>query len=144
MKEKLDTVQLKGSRQILGLKTTFIDRNNSNEEVYKQAECAVGKVDNALPMSIYYEQQKRKLLGHIFREVDDNHEKYTTLFPESHKPRLNPVLRVGKPKENWAVNGIEYVWRDLQEETGEDDEEYDINKTQHTTAIDLMAHLRMF
>ena len=36
-KKKLDTFQLKGLRNILKLKTTFIDRSNTNEEVFRRA-----------------------------------------------------------------------------------------------------------
>ena len=35
---KLDTLQLKGLRKILDLKTTYIDRANTNEVVYEKAE----------------------------------------------------------------------------------------------------------
>jgi len=34
---KLDTSQLKGLRTILGIKTTFVDRANTNQKVFEQA-----------------------------------------------------------------------------------------------------------
>ena len=37
---KLNVMQFKGLRKILGIKTTYINRQNTNKEVYRQAETA--------------------------------------------------------------------------------------------------------
>ena len=37
-RKRIDAFQLKGLRQILKLKTTFIDRSNTNERVYQLAK----------------------------------------------------------------------------------------------------------
>ena len=39
---KLDTFQLKGLRKILKMSTTYIDRTNTNHEVYRRANLEIG------------------------------------------------------------------------------------------------------
>ena len=38
----LDTFQLKGFRKIMGMKTTYVNRANTNEEVYRRVRAAMG------------------------------------------------------------------------------------------------------
>ena len=40
-KKRIDAFQLKGLRQILKLKTTFVDRRNTNERVFELANKAI-------------------------------------------------------------------------------------------------------
>ena len=40
---KLDTFQLKGLRKILKMSTTYIDRTNTNHEVYRRANLEMGR-----------------------------------------------------------------------------------------------------
>ena len=40
---KLDTFQLKGLRKILNMSTTYIDRANTNEEVFRRANAAISE-----------------------------------------------------------------------------------------------------
>ena len=75
LKRKLDAFQLKGIRQILQLKTTYVDRANSNEVVFRKANEAVKTYEVRrthiedkfrskkciIPMSEYYEVHDENL-----------------------------------------------------------------------------------
>eukprot|EP00975_Prorocentrum_lima_P060560 12704248-Prorocentrum_lima.AAC.1 len=68
--DRLDVFQLKGLRKILHLKTTFVDRNNSNEYVWKQATQAIQQGTThshkvVLPLSVVYTNRKILLLCDI-------------------------------------------------------------------------------
>ena len=77
---KINTVQLKGFRQILNITTTYVDRTHTNDFVIAKAqELCKGEVQFKL-FSEYYQQQRLELLGHIIRETDDCPEqKYSNL-----------------------------------------------------------------
>ena len=68
-KRRIDAFQLKGLRKILNLKTTYVDRNNTNQRVYEQAQ---EKVNEGLTegsksrktiqrLSEYYEDKRRQV-----------------------------------------------------------------------------------
>ena len=46
MASKLNAFQLKGFRQIMKIKTTFVERSNTNEYVYGQVEQELSKNKN--------------------------------------------------------------------------------------------------
>eukprot|EP00975_Prorocentrum_lima_P047408 9911775-Prorocentrum_lima.AAC.1 len=56
---RIDVFQLKGLGKILHFKTTFVDRNNSNDYVWKQATKAIQQGTShsrkvVLPLSVDY------------------------------------------------------------------------------------------
>ena len=76
LKRKIDAFQLKGLRQILKLETTYINRANSNEHVFRVANDTINTWEarspeggvgfkpkkRIIPISEYYELQRRKLI----------------------------------------------------------------------------------
>ena len=76
--QKLNTIQLKGLRQILKLDTTYINRENTNTKVISTAHTHMKRGSELLLFSEYYVKQRMKLLGHLFRQCDDELEKFTT------------------------------------------------------------------
>ena len=81
--QALDTLQLKGLRKILDMKTTFVDRANTNEVVYKKAQDVLrSKNQNkpehcrkknewlerqVRPITEVLKEKKLDLLGHVLR-----------------------------------------------------------------------------
>ena len=69
----LRAFQLKVLRQILKLKTTFIDRRNTNELVFDRANQA--KLPGSapiLPIDQYIQETQLKHLGHLIRADNDD------------------------------------------------------------------------
>ena len=70
LKSQINAFQLKELRQILKLHTTFIDRANSNAEVFRRANAHVWSASGQrtiIPISEFYENQRRKLVMEIIR-----------------------------------------------------------------------------
>lgn len=103
---KLDVLQLKGLRKILGIKTTFVDRANTNQSVYNTANTF--KNPNHKPdkdirkFSTYVLTQQRKLLAHTIRADPRDPIRLTTLNTVSDMPTEVGKRRVGRPRKNWT------------------------------------------
>jgi hypothetical protein len=72
LSEKLNTLQLKGLRKILKPKTTSIDRNNTNELVYKMANEVANSGNKAQqtkiePLSDILTKRRQTLLVRVLR-----------------------------------------------------------------------------
>ena len=87
MSKKLDTFQLKGLRQILGLETTFINRVNSNKQVFEVASSIAYPDPNdtrcVKRFSDFHKERKAKLLGHILRAENTDPLREVTFQPDS-------------------------------------------------------------
>ena len=108
--------------------TTFVNRANTNEEVYRRANTALGKKE-ITSFSAQHQKQKIKLMGHIIRSCDDDHEKFTTLHTDTTIPHLNNNRRAGQPRQNWAEETLKAIWdiyKDSRQDLGDNDEELDI------------------
>ena len=55
----LDTFQLKCVRKILKMKTTYVDRSNTNEEVYRRANAQLREDGRIKPRSAIYLERKQ-------------------------------------------------------------------------------------
>ena len=146
MINKLNTFQLKGIRQILKMDTTYVNRANTNKKVMETASKEMGKKPLP-PFGEQYQQQKVKLMGHLLRQCDDEHEKYTTLRGDIPNPKLNPNRRTGQPRQNWAEETLKQIWNQCEEvrrDMNVEENILDSTKESHMQTINLLAHLREF
>ena len=103
---RLNMFQLKGLRKILRMKTTFIDRSNTNQRVFEAANTAMtpeatpGK--NIKSFSEYVSIEQCSLLTHTVREPCLDPLKQCTLDPQFDMPITMDNRRVGRPRQNWA------------------------------------------
>ena len=110
-----NTFQLKGLRKILKLHTTYIQRHNTNEYVYRRANETLNAPTTGFdrkikPLTEILEEKKLKLLGHILRR-DRNHPLHQTIFSTtSALPRETEMRRVGRPKQFWTSNNMQKTW----------------------------------
>ena len=80
----LNTFQLKGLRKILQLHTTFINRSNTNEYVYKRANEVTNAPSTGIhrkikPLTEVLGERRLKLLGHVLRR-DRQHPLHQAAF----------------------------------------------------------------
>ena len=103
---RLNTFQLEGLRKILGMRTTFIDRTNTNKKVFERANHFLHKPNaperKVTSFSEYVQVQQNKLLAHIVRSPNHDPLRQCTLTPNSPFPAEMQDRRVGRPRQNWA------------------------------------------
>jgi hypothetical protein len=118
---KLDTFQLKGFRKILGITTTFVNRNNTNKKVFHKINKEVLKrgvrPDTAkykiIPISEQVHLRKLKLLGHLIREKGRGYSPmYDLTFQDNLlSPRISNNRRVGRPRGIWGKETVLLAWK---------------------------------
>jgi hypothetical protein len=118
---KLDTFQLKGFRKILGITTTFVNRNNTNKKVFQKINKEVLKrgvrPDTAkykiIPISEQVHLRKLKLLGHLIREKGRGYSPmYDLTFQDTQlSPRISSNRRVGRPRGIWGKETVLLAWK---------------------------------
>ena len=123
IKHSLDIFQLKGLRKILGITTTFVDRRNDTNQIYRLAqnhittETSEGKpIKQLKPFSTVYNERKQKLLNKIILLPENNPLKVQTFQPNSLLPttvnsRTGTAKREGRPRVKWVETGLETLWQ---------------------------------
>ena len=111
---KLDTLQLKGLRKILNIKSTFIERANNNASVFTRANQAKNPqhVDgkDLVPFSRYVKSRQHALLAHTIRASNDDPLRESTLQADTAYPCMIGKRRVGRPRDNWTWNALEQLF----------------------------------
>ena len=89
-KHELDIFQLKGLRQILGIKTTYIDKTQDNKTIYRKVqqhmheETEIGKPERQFKqMSQVYEERKIQMLNSIISSPEGTPTKVVTFQPDT-------------------------------------------------------------
>ena len=90
--------------------TTFVERANTNEVVFKRVNEAAGKKKTILPLSETYLHRKDKFFCKVLTEEDCNPIRETTLLAGRAKPRIYFPRRVGRPKIKWAPSELKRIW----------------------------------
>ena len=107
----LNAFQLKGLRRILKMKTTFVDRGNTNAKVFEKANAMKNPTGtqgkNIVAFSKYIHQQQNKLLAHTVRAPPEDPLRQCTLVANSAIPYQVDNRRVGRPKNNWTYSTYE-------------------------------------
>ena len=86
IQSKLDVFQLKGLRQILKIKTTYVDRTNTNEQVFEKANAEIQRDNRAatqtrsiIKMSTYCEIQRWSFIAEIIRALPEDTTRTITM-----------------------------------------------------------------
>ena len=151
--DKLNTFHLRGLRQLLGMRTTFIRRENTNELVLHKASERV----NAIPggcaprrrpaklvkirfVSDMVQERAAKLLGELTRSPPERLMRAATLEPGTAMPKFSDTRRSGRPKNSWIELTMRRIW--IQHEgwalIGREAEAFDLCKEEH---VDYMYSL---
>lgn len=115
---KLEAVQLRGLRKILHMSTTYINRANTNLEVYRRANQAIATrqgQDSSLTWSIQQciEVKRIKLTGHLLRANNNDPMRQVSFLNDSAAPYRPNSRRPGRPRKNWMVTSLELCWKKL-------------------------------
>ena len=146
LKKYIDTFHLKGLRKILGLKHTYIDRLNTNEKIYREAEIAMninntGAHKQLVKLSDYYEQQRLKTIASLIHFKERPDARVSITFD---KATLNineyPKKRRGRPKNAWWNYALQFLWSHCQKnDTNLANVDLCLNKPAHIQAIEAFS-----
>ena len=98
---KLDTFQLKGLRKMLKMKTTYIDRENTNEKVYQEANKRCKGECDIIPLSEQYRNAKIKSFAKLLNLTGGDLRAEICFKPGTLKPHDYGKKRVGRSRNNW-------------------------------------------
>ena len=111
---RIHSFQCKALRNILNLKHTFIDRNNTNEFVINKANEVLSILNNKdikiLHISDFIIQQRIKFCGHLIRASDDDPTRNITFEKNSAKPVDPGKRRIGGPRKHWTIETLKLIW----------------------------------
>ena len=118
---KINAFQLKGLRKILGMHTTFINRDNTNERVFENCNNAIkafclwrgSKAKQIERFSAAYKKSRGLACARILSKRSSDPMKYTTLDTGGNIWDF-PGKRVGRPKNKWMAEGVKDMWDQLR------------------------------
>ena len=101
-----------GAFEIMKMSTTYIDRANTNHEVYRRAnlEMGLGAEEIIRPLSEVLQEKRRKVLGHIIRRPRDHPQHQATFPTRNLLPQQVEHRRVGRPRAAWTYETMKDCW----------------------------------
>ena len=113
---KLDAFQYRGLRKILGMSSTFISRANTNRRLFEVATATAhpkrGDDRKIIPLSIYHQERRSKLLGHVLRCGNTDPLRQVSFVPESAYRVDYGRKRPGRPRQTWLHYSKKYVYEE--------------------------------
>lgn len=106
----------KALRQILKYKSTLIDRTKTNAFLLQEANRRLNLGITRGPrkvlskFSVQWHTRRRTLLLHVMRSLPDQPMRRYTFHDGSVLPLLPPRNRVGRPRVDWVLAGMEDLW----------------------------------
>ena len=142
LKKKLDVFQLKGLRKKLNMSTTFINRANTNQTVYAQAEQLMNEGVDAgthifkhiKKLSEAYDIKRRMVaLGIIKHRNTTDPQIRITMQRETLALTAYSRKRVGRPKNVWWHSALAELWEwiGLQRNPSYRNVELNLQNTRH-------------
>ena len=115
----METFQLKVLRQILKMDTTYVDRSNTNEKVFKTATDKLNE-EGAKKRTVTsfvesYIKQKRKRACRIIQRPGTPIHKVSFRGDKLSK-WIHPNRRVGRPRMNWTEETIKELWDHIKKD----------------------------
>ena len=97
---------------IFSRESTYINRANTNEEVYRRAnaKARTDRENPIRPLSQVLQEKRIKLLGHIIRRPREHPQHQTTFYTRSLIPRTVGKRRVGRPLLSWTHETMKVAW----------------------------------
>ena len=114
---KLNAFHLKGLRKILKMKTTYIDRTCTNEEVFKRANFTRtrGNTQNPQLQTIKedLDQKRTKLAKDILKRQNLDPMRSVSFEHNSAQPYTTGHRRRGRPRNSWLQSTLEIMWQNM-------------------------------
>ena len=111
LQNKLNTFQLKGLRKMMKMKTTYIERDNTNEKVFLEANRRCKGECTIIPLSEQYINAKIKAFAKLLNLRRGDPRAEIVFQPGTLKPHDYGKKRVGRPRNNWIKETTELFWK---------------------------------
>ena len=115
---RLEAFHLKGLRKILGMQTTFVNRANTNQEVFRRANIAIQTRQNPTctiqKISELLGQRRIALVGHILRQPRTNPLRNVCFRQDTAAPFEVLYRRPGRPRRRWIDSTLNIVWEKIR------------------------------
>ena len=113
--KKMDVFQLKGLRNLLKMETTFVNRANTNEEVFRRVNVALegarlGSRGPSTKLSERHEESKRRFFALLVDAGEGDPRAEVAFDTDTLKPHDHGKRRVGKPRKSWVVETAREFW----------------------------------
>ena len=106
--------EIRGLRKILGLTTTYVNRQNTNEFVVRKANEELGhQPGTPLKIKLFSDlliDRRIRLAGHILRNNDNDPLRRVSYEPNSAVTFDVGERRVGGPRQQWTQYSNKYAW----------------------------------
>ena len=115
---KLNSFQMRGIRKILRMKSTFIERANTNVRVLEEANrhIQVGRLQKQIKMfSETYAEGRRKSCARILQKRVSDPIRYAALEPSAQIWDF-PTKRIRRPRDKWIAFGLSELWQNVRNE----------------------------
>ena len=125
---RLEVFQLKVLRKMLQMKTTYVNRLNTNEKVFqaaneqKKAELSKKTV---VPFKQAYKKSRLQLLSQVILDKESQLHKIIFATPTNNTTQNNLATqeylnrKVGRPKNRWLDYALADMWEEVQEKHAE-------------------------
>jgi len=140
---RLEVFHLKGLRKILRMKTTFIERANTNQEVHRRANEALRREGSRKTIKSFGETYKRckiNRMHRILKATPSDPVRNTNLNTQGQAWTYHG-LKQGRPKTKWANEAMRLYWEEFQEQLPQEHRNTDFNpnETEHAQILQQLA-----
>lgn len=160
--KRLDAFQARGLRHILNIEHSFYS-NISNEEVFNRINLAINNADPELEitwenfivdqnlaelkqvkkLSELIKERQQQLFHHVIRCDSLDLLKQPAIDQNMRRPTRN-FKRVGRPKNNWVNDNLEYTFQQFKHLLPENESEhYNHNVPEHPQLVQHVAMARL-
>ena len=109
LQQQLNTFQLKGLRNILGM-----NRSNTNRKVFENTNTSMNTHNQGTKQIQsffqYFDKTQKTLLKHIVRLPNDDPLRQASLESITPNPKQPLQRRVGRPRQHWADSVYQKMW----------------------------------
>ena len=129
---KLENFQLKGLRKIFGMVTTYINRTNTNAEVFRRANMNVtpqGHAPKICSIQELLSRRKMILAGKILRLDNENPMRILNFKRNNTSPIKVLFRKIGRPRTQWTYNIFDIIWKYIR--TDDNDFTNSVAQLQH-------------
>jgi hypothetical protein len=108
----------------LHLRTTYVNKNNSNKFIYQRANEIIGTpfqgpLRKIRPLTEILETKHLKLLGHVLKRPQSYPQHQVTFTSYLGLPKTPSNRRVGRPRKKWTIENMKLAWNILKANNNE-------------------------
>ena len=127
--KRLDAFQMRCLRKLMNIPSTYIDRSNTNEHVWKLAgeKLNTGRSNSHKPIkhrSEVIRSRQQALLGHVIRVAPTDPLKRVSFKNQNLEPVEDKTRRIGRPRIKWIHEAMTHAWLHIREQVNRSDEPY--------------------